>query len=47
VYNWNHANILPCPVTTGAFIHSLNQVIESQGKRNALLQMQVPEVVAT
>lgn len=35
----------PRPVTTGAFINSLNQVIDSQGKRNALLQMQVPEVV--
>lgn len=35
----------PRPVTTGAFINSLNQVIDSQGKRNALLQMHVPEVV--
>ena len=35
----------PRPVTTGAFIKSLNDVIDSQGKRNALLQMQVPEVV--
>ena len=35
----------PRPVTTGAFISSLNEVIDSQGKRNALLQMQVPEVV--
>lgn len=34
----------PRPVTTGAFIKSLNDVIDSQGKRNALLQMQVPEV---
>lgn len=33
------------PVTTGAFIASLNEVIDSQGKRNALLKMQVPEVV--
>jgi hypothetical protein len=35
----------PRPVTTGAFTKSLNDVIDSQGKRNALLQMQVPEVV--
>lgn len=35
----------PRPVTTGAFINSLNEVIDSQGKRNALLQMQVPEIV--
>lgn len=35
----------PRPVTTGAFVKSLNDVIDSQGKRNALLQMQVPEVV--
>jgi|TARA_R110000772_G_scaffold148001_3_gene258550 hypothetical protein len=35
----------PRPVTMGAFISALNAVIDSQGKRNALLQMQVPEVV--
>ena len=35
----------PRPVTTGAFVVALNNVIDSQGKRNALLQMQVPEVV--
>lgn len=35
----------PRPVTTGAFINSLNDLIDSQGKRNALLQMHVPEVV--
>ena len=35
----------PRPVTTGAFISSINEVIDSQGKRNALLQMHVPEVV--
>lgn len=35
----------PRPVTLGAFVNSLNDVIDSQGKRNALLQMQVPEVV--
>jgi len=33
------------PVTTGAFVQSLNDVIDSQGKRNALLHMHVPEVV--
>jgi hypothetical protein len=32
-------------VTTGAFIKTLNDLIDSQGKRNALLQMHVPEVV--
>lgn len=35
----------PRPVTTGAFMTSLNEVIDAQGKRNALLQMHVPEVV--
>lgn len=35
----------PRPVTTGAFTSSLNEMIDSQGKRNALLQMHVPEVV--
>jgi hypothetical protein len=35
----------PRPVTTGAFVQSLNAVIDSQGKRNALLRMQVPEIV--
>ncbi len=39
------ANDDPRPVTTGAFITSLNNLIDSQGKRNALLQMHVPEVV--
>ncbi len=39
------ANDDPRPVTTGAFIKSLNDVFDSQGKRNALLQMHVPEVV--
>jgi hypothetical protein len=33
------------PTTSGAFMTSLNQVIDAQGKRNALLQMRVPEVV--
>ena len=35
----------PRPATTGSFIASLNEMIDSQGKRNALLQMHVPEVV--
>lgn len=39
------ANDDPRPVTSGAFIQSLNDVIDKQGKRNALLQMHVPEVV--
>ncbi len=38
-------NVDPRPVTTGAFVKSLNDVIDSQGRRNALLQMHVPEVV--
>ena len=38
-------NVDPRPVTTGAFVKALNDVIDSQGKRNALLQMHVPEVV--
>ena len=35
----------PRPVTTGAFITALNDVIDAQGKRNALLEMHVPPVV--
>lgn len=35
----------PRPVTTGAFILSLNDTFDTQSKRNALLQMHVPEVV--
>lgn len=38
-------NVDPRPVTTGVFVKALNDVIDSQGRRNALLQMQVPEVV--
>jgi hypothetical protein len=38
-------NLDPRPVTTGAFMKSLYDVFDSQGKRNALLQMHVPEVV--
>ena len=35
----------PSPTKTGAFIRSLNNLIDHQGKRNALLHLQVPEVV--
>lgn len=35
----------PSPVTTGAFITALNDMIDRQGERSAMLQMQVPEVV--
>ena len=35
----------PRSVTTGTFIKALNDAIERQGKRNALLDMHVPEVV--
>ncbi len=35
----------PRPVTTGAFVKSLNDVIDSQGRRNAILQMHVPELI--
>ena len=35
----------PHPVTTGAFSTALNELFDSQGKRNALLYMHVPEIV--
>lgn len=35
----------PRAITTGAFITALTNMIDSQGKRNALLQRQVPEPV--
>lgn len=35
----------PRPVTSGAFINALNDMIDSLGSRNALLEMHVPEVV--
>lgn len=35
----------PRPVTSGAFINALNEMIDAQGRRNALLEMHVPEVV--
>ncbi len=39
------AEIDPRPVTTGYFITSLNDVIDSRGERNAILQSHVPEVI--
>ncbi len=41
----NAAHEEPSPVKTGAFINALNEMIDAQGKRNALLDMHVPEVV--
>lgn len=38
-------NTDPRAVTTGAFTKSLNDMIDIQGTRNALLQMHVPEAV--
>ncbi|WP_339669899.1 hypothetical protein [Dasania marina] len=35
----------PRPTTTGAYINALNAMFDAQSKRNALLQMHVPEVV--
>ena len=35
----------PRAVTSGAFVKSLNDVIDAQGRRNALLRMHVPETV--
>lgn len=35
----------PRPVTTGAFINALNNMIDNQGTRHALLAIHVPEVV--
>lgn len=46
---WDYATAAaatdPRPVTTGTFISALNNMIDSQGTRNALLQIHVPEVV--
>ncbi|WP_237144176.1 bestrophin-like domain [Pontibacter pamirensis] len=39
------ARIDPRPVTTGFFITSLNNMIDAQGERNAMLQLHVPEVI--
>ena len=39
------AQVDPRPVTSGAFIATLNEMIDAQGKRNALLEMHVPDVV--
>lgn len=35
----------PRPVTTGMMITALNAMIDAQGKRNAILHMQVPQIV--
>lgn len=35
----------PRPVTSGVFLTALNDLIDAQGKRSALLQMHVPEIV--
>ncbi|MBX0334238.1 hypothetical protein K3G39_13425 [Pontibacter sp. HSC-14F20] len=46
---WEHAvkaaRIDPRTVTTGFFINSLNNMIESHGIRNALLAAHIPEVI--
>ena len=39
------AEVDPRPVTTGYFISSLNETIDAQGERNAILQRHVPEVI--
>ncbi|MDX5420237.1 MAG: hypothetical protein LPK09_13575 [Hymenobacteraceae bacterium] len=39
------ARIDPRTVTTGYFIDALNNMIDAFGKRNALLQLHVPEVI--
>lgn len=38
-------DIDPRPVTTGMFVSALNDMIDAQGKRNALTKMHVPEVI--
>ena len=35
----------PRPVTTGYFITSLNDIIDSRGKRSAILQRHIPEII--
>jgi hypothetical protein len=46
---WNNAVLAaekdPRPVTTGYFLTSLNDVIDARGKRSAILQRHVPEVI--
>jgi uncharacterized membrane protein len=46
---WEHAvkaaRIDPNPVTTGFFVTSLNDMIDAQSERNALLAMHVPEII--
>lgn len=41
----NATAVDPRPVTTGAFVQSLNQVIDAEARRTALLKMHVPETV--
>lgn len=41
----NATNEDPRAVTTGAFVQSLNALIDTKGKRNALQEMHVPETV--
>tara|TARA_R110002073_G_scaffold243551_3_gene405739 strand:+ start:1722 stop:2516 length:795 start_codon:yes stop_codon:yes gene_type:complete len=38
-------DIDPRPVTTGSFVNALNQLIDSQGRRSAILQAHVPEPI--
>jgi hypothetical protein len=46
---WRHAvraaELDPGPVTSGLFIQSLNELIDTSGTRNAALNRQVPEIV--
>jgi len=44
-YSIKAAEIDPRPVTTGYFIASLNDVIDTRGERNAILQRNIPELI--
>ena len=44
-YSIKAAEIDPRPVTTGYFITSLNDVIDTRGERNAILQRHIPELI--
>lgn len=44
-YAYQAAEEEPNPVTTGLFIQSLNELIDTLGKRNAALNRHVPEVI--
>jgi hypothetical protein len=39
------AQVDPRPVTTGYFITSLNEIIDSRGKRSAIQQRHIPEII--